>query len=165
MRNWIRGSVLFAAGLVLGGVTIKTMDADQDKGIGLRVNHVGIFVKNMQESVDFYTKILGMREGFVMRDKNGNPTTHYIQVDKYTFLELSQATPDRPAGLNHVGFQTDNISDTLAELKKRGITFTEVTAQGSGAPHSSMTDPNGVRLEMLEFADGSMQRKAIEAYR
>jgi len=36
---------------------------------------------------------------------------------------------------------------------------------GSGAPHTSITDPNGVRLEILEFAEGSMQRKAIEAYK
>src|SRR6185503_1679538 len=56
MRRWIRGSVLFAAGLVLGMITIKSIEAQQDKGIGLRVNHVGIYVKNLQESVDFYTK-------------------------------------------------------------------------------------------------------------
>jgi methylmalonyl-CoA/ethylmalonyl-CoA epimerase len=165
MRNWIRGSVLFAAGLVLGMVTIKSIDAQQDKGIGVRVNHVGIFVKDLQESIDFYTKTLGMREGFVMRNKEGNPTTMYVQVDKYTFLELAQSTPDRPVGINHVGFQTDNLSDTVAELKKRGIIVGEVTSVGSGAPHTSIVDPNGVRLEMLEFAPGSMQRKAIEAYR
>jgi catechol 2,3-dioxygenase-like lactoylglutathione lyase family enzyme len=120
---------------------------------------------NMQDSLDYYTKTLGMREGFVMRDKNGNPTTHYIQVDKYTFLELSQATADRPAGINHVGFQTENIADTVGELKKRGIMVGDVTAVGSGAPHTSITDPNGVRLELLEFAPESMQRKAIESYR
>jgi hypothetical protein len=68
-------------------VTIKSIEAQQDKGIGVRVNHVGIYVKNLQESVDFYTRTLGMREGFVMRDKSGNPTTMYVQVDKYTFLE------------------------------------------------------------------------------
>jgi len=165
MRLSIRGAGIFAAGLVLGMITIKSIDAQQEKGIGLRVNHVGIFVKNMQESVDYYTKTLGMREGFVMRDKNGNPTTHYIQVDKYTFLELSQAGPDRPVGINHVGFQTENLADTMGELKKRGVMVPEATSVGSGAPHTSINDPNGVRLEMLEFADGSMQRKAIETYK
>lgn len=169
MRPWIRrytrGSVLFVAGLVLGMVAIKSIDAQQDKGIGVRVNHVGIYVKNLQESVDFYTKTLGMREGFVMGNRNGNPGTMYVQVDKYTFLELSQSTPERPVGINHIGFETQNMSDTVAELKKRGITVPEVTSVGSGAPHTSITDPNGVRLEMLEFAPGSMQRKAIDAYK
>jgi hypothetical protein len=46
-----------------------------------------------------------MREGFVMRDKSGNPTTMYVQVDKYTFLELAQANADRAVGINHVGLQ------------------------------------------------------------
>jgi len=165
MRRWIRGSVLFAAGLLLGMVRIKSIEAQQDKGIGVRVNHVGIYVKNLQESVEFYTRTLGMREGFVMRDKSGNPTTMYVQVDKYTFLELAQANADRPVGINHVGFQTENISDTVADLRKRGITVPEPTSVGSGAPHTSISDPNGVRLEILEFAPGSMQRSAIEAYK
>ena len=165
MSRWMRGSILFIAGLAIGMVTIKTIDAQQEKGIGLRVNHVGISVKNLQESVDYYTKTLGMRQAFIMGNRNGNPGTYYIQVDKYTFLELSQSTPERPVGLNHIGFQTDNMSDTAAELKKRGIMVGEVSAVGSGAPHASIMDPNGVRLEMLEFADGSLQKKAIEAYR
>jgi len=165
MRRWIKGLALFAVGLAIGMVTIRTIDAEQEKGIGLRVNHVGISVKNLQESVDYYTKTLGMRQAFIMGNRNGNPGTYYIQVDKYTFLELSQSTPERPVGLNHIGFQTDNMSDTAAELTKRGIKVPEVSSVGSGAPHTSIMDPNGVRLEMLEFADGSMQKKAIEAYR
>jgi len=165
MHRWIRGSVVFVAGLVLGVVTIKSIEAQQDKGIGLRVNHVGISVKNLQESVDYYTKTLGMREGFTMRDKSGNPATYYIQVDKDTFLELSQSGQDRPVGINHVGFQTGNMNDTVAELERRGLTVPDPTSVGSGAPHTSISDPNGVRLEMLEFAQGSMQRKAIEAYK
>jgi methylmalonyl-CoA/ethylmalonyl-CoA epimerase len=165
MRFSIRGAGIFAAGLVLGMIAIKSIDAQQDKGIGLRVNHVGIYVKNLQESVDYYEKTLGMREGFTMKDRSGNPTTFYIQVDKNTFLELSQSTPERPVGINHVGFQTDNMSDTMAELKKRGIMAPEPTSVGSGAPHTSINDPNGVRLELLEFAPASMQRKAIESYK
>ena len=165
MRRWIRVTGIFAAGLVLGMVTIKSIDAQQEKGIGVRVNHVGIYVKNLQESVDYYEKTLGMREGFTMKDKSGNPTTYYIQVDKNTFLELSQSNAERPVGINHVGFQTDNMNATAAELKKRGIMVPEPTSVGSGAPHTSINDQNGVRLELLEFADGSMQRKAIESYR
>jgi len=165
MRHWIRGSVTFVAGLILGMIMIKSMEAQQDKGIGLRVNHVGIYVKDLQESVDYYTKTLGMRQAFVMGNRNGNPGTYYIQVDKNTFLELAQSAADRPVGINHVGFETANMSDTAAELKRRGITVPEVSSVGSGAPHTSINDPNGVRLEMLEFAAGSLQRKAIEAYK
>ena len=165
MRPSIRGLALLALGAVLGMVTMKTIEAQQDKGIGLQVNHVGIYVKNLQESVDYYTKTLGMRVGFTMGNQNGNPGTYYIQVNKNTFLELAQSGPDRPVGINHVGFETQNMNDTVAELTKRGIMVPKATSVGSGAPHTSINDPNGVRLEMLEFADGSMQKKAIEAYK
>ena len=165
MRRWIRGPGLFAAGLILGIVSSMSIVAQQDKSIGVRVNHVGIYVKNLQESTSFYINTLGMREGFVMRDRTGNPAAVYVQVDKYTFLELSQANADRPVGINHIGFQTENMNDTIVELRNRGITVPEPTPVGSGAPHTSINDPNGVRLEMLEFAPGSMQRKAIEAYK
>ena len=43
MRRWIGGSVLFAVGLVVGMITIKSVEAQQDKGIGVRVNHVGMW--------------------------------------------------------------------------------------------------------------------------
>ena len=52
MRRWTRGSVLFAAGLVLGMVTIKSIEAQQDKGIGLRVNSATASDKASQDNVD-----------------------------------------------------------------------------------------------------------------
>ena len=136
MRFKNRGIVLFAAGIVLGMVTIKSIDAQQEKGLGVRVNHVGIAAKHLQETLEFYEKTLGMREGFVMRDANGNPTTYGIQVDKYTFLEISQANANRPAGLNHFAVETSNMSDTVAELRKRGLTVPDPTSAGSGAPRN-----------------------------
>jgi catechol 2,3-dioxygenase-like lactoylglutathione lyase family enzyme len=164
MRSWIRGLALFAAGVALGMVTIKTISAQQDKGIGVHINHVGIFCKNFQESIDYYTKTLGMREAFVFRDKEGKVTTSYIQVDKNTFLELAPATAERPAGLNHIGLQADNIGDTVAELRKRGITVNDARAGNSKAPLTNITDPNGVRLELLEYVPDSLQRKAMDSW-
>jgi catechol 2,3-dioxygenase-like lactoylglutathione lyase family enzyme len=165
MRNWIRGSVLFVAGLVLGMVAIKTVSAQQDKGIGVHVNHVGIFVKDFQQSIDYYTKTLGFRNAFVFRDKDGKVTTVYVQVSKETFLELAPATAERPAGINHIGMAADNISDTVAELRKRGVMVTDPRVGNSNAPLTNITDPNGVRLELMEVTPDSMQRKASESYR
>jgi len=165
MRNWIRGSVLFVAGLVLGMVAIKTVSAQQDKGIGVHVNHVGIFVKDFQQSIDYYTKTLGFRNAFVFRDKDGKVTTVYVQVSKETFLELAPATAERPAGINHIGMAADNISDTVAELRKRGVMVSDARVGNSNAPLTNITDPNGVRLELMEVTPDSMQRKAIESFR
>jgi catechol 2,3-dioxygenase-like lactoylglutathione lyase family enzyme len=149
----------------LGVLASRSIEAQTEKSIGLRVNHVGLSVKDLKESVDYYTRTLGMRQAFIMGNRNGNPGTYYIQVDKDTFLELSQATPDRPVGINHVGFETQNMKDTAEALQSHGVTVPEVSSVGSGAPHTSIMDPNGIRLEMLEFAEGSLQRKAINSYK
>ena len=164
MRRWMRGLVLFGAGLVLGMVTIKSIEAQQEKRLGLQVEHVGIAVKNLQESVDYYTKTLGMRSAFVFGNRDGNPGINVIQVNKDTFLELSQATADRPVGLNHLGLETKNMNETEAELKKRGVAISEISTANTDAPHSFFTDPNGVRIEVIEIAPNSLQRKAIDSY-
>jgi catechol 2,3-dioxygenase-like lactoylglutathione lyase family enzyme len=165
MNNWIRGALLFAAGLLLGGVIVERISAQPDKGIGVRVNHVGIYVKNFQESIDFYTKTLGMRQAFVFRDKEGNVTTMYVQVDKNTFLELAPATAEHPAGFNHIGLQADSIRDTITELRKRGVMVNDPRTGNNGGPLTNVIDPNGLRLEVLEYTPESLQRKAIESYR
>jgi catechol 2,3-dioxygenase-like lactoylglutathione lyase family enzyme len=165
MRNWIRGSALFVAGLLLGTVATKTISAQQDQGLGVHVNHVGIFVKNFQESIDYYTKTLGFRNAFVFKDKDGKVTTVYVQVSKETFLELAPATAERPAGINHIGMAADNIADTVAGLRKRGVMVADPRVGNSNAPLTNITDPNGVRLELMQVTPGSMQREAIDSYR
>ena len=50
----------------------------------LRLNHVGISVKDLPEALKFYQEKLGFNE--VVRNPNG--MSAYIQVSRDTFLEL-----------------------------------------------------------------------------
>jgi len=71
--------------------------AAQQKGSkGLRLNHVGMYVKNFDESMNFYTKTMGFREAFSFNDKEGKPTLTYLQINRDTFLELAPATAVGP---------------------------------------------------------------------
>jgi catechol 2,3-dioxygenase-like lactoylglutathione lyase family enzyme len=167
MRNRIRGASLFAAGMIAGAFLLPPGTAQQGQmvNLGVRVNHVGIWVKNFEESIDFYTKTLGFREAFVFRDKEGRPTTMYVQVNKDTFLELAPATAERPAGLNHIGFWADDLNSTVAKLRQQGVKVDDPRTGASKAPLTNVTDPNGIRLELLEFAPDSLQRKAIDSWK
>ena len=86
-------------------------------------------------------------------------------MNKDNFLEIARATPDRPAGLNHVGIWVDDIKATVAALRKRGVKVEDARAGNSKAPLTNVLDPNGVRLELLEFAPESLQRKAIDSWK
>ena len=165
MRTSIHSVALFAAGMIAALLFMRPSQAQDDRLTGIRINHVGIFAKDWDETLNFYTKTLGFKEAFTFKDKDGNVTTSYIQMNKENFLEIARATPERPAGLNHVGIWVDNIKATVAALRKRGVKVDDARAGNSKAPLTNVTDPHGIRLELLEFAPESMQKKAIDSWK
>jgi len=119
----------------------------------------------LNESLAFYTKVMGFREGFVMKDPQGNPTTYYLQINKDTFLELAKAPADRQPGLSHVGIWVDDIKSVVSTLRQRGQKIDDARVLGSKAPLTNITDPDGNRIELLEFTPDSLQRKAIDSWK
>jgi catechol 2,3-dioxygenase-like lactoylglutathione lyase family enzyme len=165
MRRYLQGVALFAAGMIAGSFFLPRGQAQDDRLTGIRINHVGIFAKDWDETINFYTKTLGFKEAFTFKDKDGNVTTSYIQMNKENFLEIARATPERPAGLNHVGIWVDDIKATVANLRRRGVKVEDPRTGNSKAPLTNIMDPNGVRIELLEYTPESSQKKAMEAWR
>ena len=164
MRRRLQNIALIGVGLA-GGLLLRPSQAQDDRLTGIRMNHVGIWAKDFDTTVNFYTKTLGFKEAFTFKDKDGNVTTSYIQMNKENFLEVARATPERPAGLNHVGIWVDNLGATVAALRKRGITVEDPRTGNSKAPLTNFTDPNGIRFELLEYPADSSQKKAMDSWR
>jgi catechol 2,3-dioxygenase-like lactoylglutathione lyase family enzyme len=165
MRRLIGGFSLFAAGVAVGIFLMQPGLAQQNRNPGLRLNHVGIYAKDYDESMRFYTQTMGFHEAFTIKDKDGKPTLTYLQLSKDTFLELAPATAERPAGLSHIGFWPEDLNAAVAALRQRGV---KVDDPRTGATKTSITnviDPNGIRLEMLDFLPGSLPRKAIDEWK
>lgn len=165
MRSLIGSFTLFAAGVGVGVFLMLPAAAQQNRNPGLRLNHVGIYAKDYDESLRFYTQTMGLREAFTIRDKDGKPTLTYLQVNRDTFLELAPATAERPVGLSHIGIWPDNLNATIAALRQRGV---KVDDPRTGATRTSITnviDPNGIRLELIDFLPDSLPRKAIDAWK
>ena len=93
---YLRGLTLFVAGIVVGTVMISPSLAQQP-GNGLRLNHVGIAVKDFQESLNFYTKVMGFKAAYSMPSPDGKPTTTFLQISRDTFIEMAPATPPKRA--------------------------------------------------------------------
>ena len=164
MRRYINGVALFAAGMIAGLYLMQPSQAQDDRLTGIRLNHVGISAKDWDETLNFYIKTLGFKEAFTFKDKNGNVTTSYIQMNKDNFLEVSRGSADRPP-VNHVGIQVDDINATVANLRRRGVKVEDPHVGNSKAPIANVVDPNGIRLELVEFAPESAQRKAVDSWR
>lgn len=165
MRSAIGGITLFIAGVMVGVFLMRPADAQQGPNPGLRLNHVGIYAKDYDESMRFYTQTIGLKEAFTIKGQDGKPTLSYLQISKDTFLEIAPATAERPAGLSHIGIWPENLSATVAALRQRGV---KVDDPRTGATKTSITnaiDPNGIRLELLDFLPDSLPRKAMDSWK
>ena len=165
MRRMIGRCMLFAAGIGVGIVLMQPGTAQQNQSQGLRLNHVGIYVKDFDESMRFYTQTMGLKEAFTIKDPSGKPTLAYLQINRDTFLELAPATAERPVGLSHVGIWPMDLTATVGALRTRGV---KVDDPRTGATKTSITnaiDPNGVRLELLDFLPGSLPKKAMDEWK
>ncbi len=102
MRNLIGKLAFFAAGTGIGVFLLQPGSAQQNDYPGVRLNHIGVYAKDYNESLRFYTQVMGFREAFTVKDKDGNPGLTYLQVNRDQFLQLAPATAERPAGLSHI---------------------------------------------------------------
>jgi catechol 2,3-dioxygenase-like lactoylglutathione lyase family enzyme len=162
--RWLRGSALFLTGAVVGIFMMQPAALSQKKSAGLRLNHIGLFVKDLDESTAFYTKKMGFREAFTFKDAAGKPVV-YLQINHDTFLEMTPADADHPAGVSHAGILADDVQSTVASLKQEGVKIEDVHVGSTKAPLANMYDPNGVRLELLSYPPESLQGKAIAAWK
>src|SRR5579883_3510543 len=118
--SYVRGLTLFTAGVIVGTLMLQRTAAQENASAGLRLNHVGIAVTDFQESLNFYTKVMGFKVAYALPSPDGKPTTTFIQINRDTFLEMAPASANLPAGLTHIGILTDNASAAVAQLRQAG---------------------------------------------
>jgi catechol 2,3-dioxygenase-like lactoylglutathione lyase family enzyme len=162
--SWVRGTALFLAGTLAGAIGMQPAAAPQQKPAGMRLNHIGLYVKDLNESTNFYTKKMGFREAFTFKDSAGNPIV-YLQINRDTFLEMTPADADHAPGVSHAGIWVDDLESTVSSLQRQGVKIENIHLGSTKAPLANMYDPNGVRLELLAYPPESLQRKAIESWK
>src|ERR1700723_2195619 len=125
MHRSIACFAFFAAGIGVGAFLMQPGRAQSTQLPGLRLNHVGIYVKDFDESMRFYTQTMGFHEAFTIKDPNGKPVLAYLQITRDTFLELAPSTAERPVGLSHIGIWPEDMSASVAALRAHGLTVAD----------------------------------------
>ena len=136
----IRALALFAAGIVFGMFMMQPSAAQQEGAKGLRLNHVGMYVKNFDESMNFYTRTMGFREAFAIKNNRGGQTVQ-LQISRNAFLELAPADADHPVGFTHIGIWADDLKATVTALRQQGVKIDDPVVGPSKASHINVTDP------------------------
>ena len=127
--------------------------------------HAAVTVKDMNLSLKFYTEALGFRKAFELSHyATGEPWIIYLCVAPGQFLELFYGgTEDNPwrdslIGFNHFCFEVDDIFATVEQVRAAGYPIDVEPNQGADMNWQAwVTDPNGVRIELMKIDPKSPQ--------
>jgi methylmalonyl-CoA/ethylmalonyl-CoA epimerase len=129
----------------------------------LKVDHIGIAVKSIEETKKLYSDLLGLEHAGNETVAEQKVTTAFFPVGD-TEVELLESTaPDGPIakylenrgeGVQHIAFRVENIEEALAELKAKGIRLIdEKPRRGAGGAKIAFLHPKstyGVLVELCQ---------------
>ncbi len=124
--------------------------------------HTSIRTSNMDRSIDFYTKLMGLKllgrreipknnaEIAFLQDPEGKGSklelTFYRKQKKFIQAEYEDRVFD------HVAFEIKDMKKTIAFLRKNEVTITDEPYQLSpgGSYIAFIEDPDGTLIELIE---------------
>lgn len=129
------------------------------------IEHIGIAVKNLDQSIKFYEDVLELKCYRIEEVKNQKVKTAFFQVGQ-TKIELVESTdPEGPIGkfvqkkgegMHHIAFAVYDINSSLEELKKNNVKLIdETTRKGAEDLDIAFLHPkstNGVLIELCSKA-------------
>ncbi len=129
------------------------------------IAHTAITVKDMEASLRFYTQVLGFQKAFDFRHpETGASWIVYLNVAPGQFIELfyggTEPCPwnDNLIGFNHLCFEVDDIESAVQAVRDAGYPIDSEPTQGVDLNWQAwLTDPNGVRIELMQIVPGSPQ--------
>lgn len=123
----------------------------------MRMLHLGLRVSDLERSLAFYTALGFAELGAVPETEFGSLTMLQLPDDPFVSLELVH-DPARPvtdiSAVNHLVVQTDDLGSTIADLAARGVPAEPPAELGPGFSTSWLTDPDGYRIELVQWPPG-----------
>ncbi len=94
------------------------------------IEHIGIAVKNLEESIKYYENVLGLKCYAIEEVKDQKVKTAFFMVGQ-TKIELLESTdPEGPIGkfiekkgegIHHLAFAVDSVENALNEAAEKGV--------------------------------------------
>jgi lactoylglutathione lyase len=121
-----------------------------------KFTYAGIRVTELERSIEFYTKLLGMKvQGRGKIPQTKGETVGLWSEDEGFLLELNYYEADSPyytkyssgEALDHLGFKVENLDKALEEVRSMGYeTLADITSDGGRWAY--IEDPNGIWIEL-----------------
>ncbi len=127
------------------------------------IEHIGIAVKNLEESIKFYEDVLGLTCYSIEEVADQKVRTAFFMLGQ-TKVELLESTdPEGPIGkfiekkgegVHHMAFAVKGIEDALAKMDEKGIRLIDKAprkgAEGLDIAFLHPKSTHGVLMELCE---------------
>lgn len=127
------------------------------------IDHIGIAVKSIDESLKFWEDTLGIKCHDVEEVAEQKVKTAFLPVED-TEIELLEGTSEespvakfiaaKGEGIHHLAIRVDNLEEALAELKAKGVRLIDEKPRcGAGGAKIAFLHPKatgGILLELSE---------------
>jgi glyoxylase I family protein len=135
------------------------MDSNEKESFVLGLWGVRYQVKDVQRSIDFYTKILGFKLDMKSLPAFGQVSSGALKlILSGPGASGSRAMPDgraqEPGGWNRVVLQVKDLPGCIAALKEQGARFRNELESGPGGKQVQVEDPDGNAIELFEPSGG-----------
>ena len=132
-----------------------------------KVDHIGVAVKSLEETLPFYTEVLRLPLLAIEEVESEKVKVAFLEVGE-THIELLEPTSDdsaiakyiekRGEGIHHIALGVESIQDRLNELKEKGIRLIQEEPKiGAGGAKVAFLHPkstSGVLYELCERGKG-----------
>jgi methylmalonyl-CoA/ethylmalonyl-CoA epimerase len=130
----------------------------------MKIDHIGVAVRNLEESIAKWSKLFGLEVKRIEEIKERGVRLANLSLKRGPSIELltpcgeeaaiEKFLKERGEGIHHFCFEVENIEETIEKLKKIGIQFVQESPQkGAGRSLIAFIHPrsfNGVLIELKQ---------------
>jgi methylmalonyl-CoA/ethylmalonyl-CoA epimerase len=130
----------------------------------LKIDHLGIAVKSMEEGKKFWKDVLGLEFNGDETIEEQKVMTAFFPVGESEVELLESTSPDGPVamhiekrgeGMQHIAFSVENIEEALEELKLKGIKLIDERPRtGAGNKKIAFLHPKSTGGVLVELCEG-----------
>lgn len=140
------------------------------------VDHIAIAVEDLEQSIDFYSKVLGfqLHERRRTEGKTTAMTSAVMKAGPLTFVLLQGSSAESQVskyvehygpGVQHIAVAVENLPEMAEDLKKAGLEFdTSVISSPGLRQIFSARDPgSGMMYEFIERMGGDFSDESVKS--
>jgi methylmalonyl-CoA epimerase len=126
------------------------------KGVG----HIGILVRNLDETLQLYQDLFGAKPGEVETVAEQGVKTVLVDVGGTTKLEFLEPLPEsnmakalekRGEGLHHICLEVDNVDQSLDSLASKGVELIDKKARRGLEGMIAFVHPKSLKGVLIEL--------------